>query len=88
MFAEICDALVIVHGAVGGDDIVEAGAVLGDVHFRIAVMVAQPDQDLGEAAGVDRPAHRGKARARPAPAPNHAPTGFAARRTYSRVRNN
>ena len=43
--------------------VVVAGAVLGDIDFRIAVMVAQADQRVGQPAGVDRPAEGGKAHA-------------------------
>src|SRR6516165_6990689 len=63
VLAQISDAIVVVYGAIRRERIVVARAVLGHVEVRVAVAVAQADQLFGEAARVDRPAHRREARA-------------------------
>ncbi|KJS61671.1 hypothetical protein VM95_13935 [Streptomyces rubellomurinus] len=48
----------VVDGAVGRDGVHEGGAVLGDEQ-RQAERAVQGEQGLGQAGGVDRPAHGG-----------------------------
>src|ERR1700685_4337743 len=63
MVAQIGYAILVVYSALLADFVLVTGAVLGHIYLRIVVAIAQTDQRLGEAAGVDRPTHRGKRRA-------------------------
>src|SRR5215212_2749437 len=54
------DALFVVHAALGVDVIVDGSPVLGDVDRTLGVLLVETDEELGEAIGLHRPAHRGR----------------------------
>ena len=62
--AQVVDPVRVVHPTVGTDDVVERRAVLRDVHPRRPVVAMEPEQELGQRGGDDRPSHRGDGRPR------------------------
>ena len=57
--SQIGDAPVVLDGVGAVQPVVERGAVLGDQQRDLAVVASQPDEQVGEVLGRDRPAHRG-----------------------------
>src|SRR5690606_411756 len=83
---EVRHPVLVVHPAVGLDHVVECGPVLGDINRHRRVLAMDPQQDLGESAGVDLPVQGGDRSARPdepdvlAPGPGRAGAWLARQR--------
>src|SRR5690606_29584938 len=57
--AQVGDAVVVLDGAVGSDDVGESGPVLGDDERGAGVLAVHPHEELAEPARVHRPSHVG-----------------------------